>query len=180
MRTTRPKKPEKVSRKKPLNFPPRQIPKHVLARTLEIVNNPNDEFWLNKSSSCRVPINHESNDLRQSDSVKKLNIARRCLLTRDWKNLAKLLTSNLIGDSPIQKSSFHILSEVNKLNYHLKMKLIMCYLSFQYASVLLTLENPTLLEKLQQTMTPNPNHPSNKGKLKKEAVGEKPILKKLA
>lgn len=113
MPKTRAKKPEKINRKKTLNCPPRRIPKNVLKRTLEIVNNPNDEFWLNKSSSCKAPINYVSNDLKQSDSAKKLSIARKCLLTRDWKNLAKLLTSNLIGNTTVQKNAFHIFSEVS-------------------------------------------------------------------
>lgn len=113
MPKVRAKKAEKIDRKKSLNFRPRRIPKNVLRRTLEIVNNPSDEFWLNKSSSCKVPINYESNDLKQSDSAKKLNIARRCFMTRDWKNLAKLLTSNLIGNTSVQKNTFHIFSEVS-------------------------------------------------------------------
>lgn len=34
-------------------FHPRRIPKQVLSRTLEIVNDPNDEFWLNKTLHVR-------------------------------------------------------------------------------------------------------------------------------
>ncbi|KAH8408142.1 hypothetical protein KR222_000707 [Zaprionus bogoriensis] len=107
------KKPERVAKKHTLQCPPRQIPKQVLARTLEILNDPKDEFWLNKSTSCVPPINYGSTEIKHSDTVKKLNIARKCLMTRDWQNLAKLLTSNLIGDSILQKGSFPLFLDVS-------------------------------------------------------------------
>ncbi|EDW64535.2 uncharacterized protein udd [Drosophila virilis] len=135
---------DKVEKKfSSLRFPPKAIPKHVLTRTLKIVNDSNDEFWLNKNSSCAAPVTYEqSNAKKHSDAYKKLNLARKCMLTRDWQNLAKLLTSNLVGDSIIQKSSYPIFSE--------------------YVSIFLTMEDPELLKKLQQTISPTGSQPNNK------------------
>lgn len=130
----------KIVRKFDLSkFRPRLIPKQVLNRTLEIVNDPNDEFWLNKNASCAPPIMEIlKNGSKHSDSYKKLNLARKCLLTRDWENLAKLLTSNLVGDTLLQKTTYPIFLE--------------------YASILLTLKDPELLQKLQATMASSAAH----------------------
>jgi len=107
----------KIERKFDLSkFRPRRIPKQVLARTLEIVNDPNDEFWLNKNASCAPPITEIfKSGVKHSDTYKKLDLARKCLLTRDWENLAKLLTSNLVGDTLLQKAAYPVFSEVSSL-----------------------------------------------------------------
>ncbi|XP_017856905.1 PREDICTED: uncharacterized protein LOC108609694 [Drosophila arizonae] len=111
---------EKYERKfSSLRFPPKPIPKHVLSRTIKIVSDSNDKFWLNKNSSCAPPVNYELHN--HSDAYKKLNLARRCILGRDWHNLAKLLTTNLVGDSLIQKSSYPVFSQVSKY-YSFKIK----------------------------------------------------------
>ncbi|XP_034472968.1 uncharacterized protein LOC117780520 [Drosophila innubila] len=135
----------KIERKFDLSkFRPRRIPKQVLARTLEIVNDPNDEFWLNKNASCAPPITEIfKSGVKHSDTYKKLDLARKCLLTRDWENLAKLLTSNLVGDTLLQKAAYPVFSE--------------------YASILLTLKDPELLQKLQATMAPSAAHSNNNG-----------------
>ncbi|XP_034099456.1 uncharacterized protein LOC117564690 [Drosophila albomicans] len=125
-------------------FPPFGIPKHALTRTLEIVNDPNDEFWLNKNSSCAPPINDivYGGGVQRSETYIKLNLARKCLLTRDFHNLAKLLTSNIIGDTVMQKSSFPIFTD--------------------YASILLTLKDPELLQKLKATISNSSTQSANK------------------
>ncbi|KAH8378339.1 hypothetical protein KR093_010754, partial [Drosophila rubida] len=96
-------------------FAPYGIPKHVLTRTLEIVNDPNDEFWLNKNSSCAPPINDIvfGGGVKRSETYIKLNLARKCLLTRDFHNLAKLLTTSIIGDTVMQRCSFPIFTDVS-------------------------------------------------------------------
>ncbi|ALC39175.1 CG18316 [Drosophila busckii] len=115
-------KPEKTHRKKASTVrrcPPRRIPKSVLTRTIEILDDSSDEFWLNKNSSCAPPINYEASlEEKHSDTYKKLNLARNCLLTRDWQNLAKLLTSNLFGSTVVQKCSIPIFSEVSVYHSH--------------------------------------------------------------
>ncbi|KAH8263100.1 hypothetical protein KR044_004371, partial [Drosophila immigrans] len=96
-------------------FPPYAIPKHALTRTLEIVNDPHDEFWLNKNSSCAPPIDDIvfGGGGKRSETYIKLNLARKCLLTRDFHNLAKLLTTNIIGETVMQKCSFPIFTDVS-------------------------------------------------------------------
>lgn len=107
---------EKIEKKfNSLRFPPRGIPKHVLSRSLKIVNDSNDKFWLKKNLSCASPVHYELHN--HSDAYKKLNLARKCMLGRDWHNLAKLLTSNLVGDRLTQKSSYPVFSEVSILLY---------------------------------------------------------------
>lgn len=112
---------EKYERKfSSLRFPPKPIPKHVLSRTIKIVSDSNDKFWLNKNSSCAPPVNYELHN--HSDAYKKLNLARKCILGRDWHNLAKLLTTNLVGDSLIQKSSYPVFSQVSKYTFKINYK----------------------------------------------------------
>ncbi|XP_032595449.1 uncharacterized protein LOC116805729 [Drosophila grimshawi] len=131
---------EKVEEKfRVTRYPPRRIPKHVLTRTLQIINDGNDEFWLNRNSSCAPPVNTTCSDLKRcSESHQKLNLARKCMVTRDFKSLAKLLTSNLIGENWTQRSAYPVFSE--------------------YFTILLSLEDPELLKKLQQTMSPSVLH----------------------
>ncbi|KAM8716566.1 hypothetical protein ACLKA7_003445 [Drosophila subpalustris] len=62
-------------------------------------------------------------------------------MTRDWENLAKLLTSDLLGDTTRQKAAYPIFLE--------------------YASIILTLKDPELLQKLQATMASSAVHNNN-------------------
>ncbi|KAH8284709.1 hypothetical protein KR018_012037 [Drosophila ironensis] len=137
MKTRNQKKSTTVVKKEPIKklndkvniaaqFPARRIPKHVLTRTLEIANNPLDEFWLSRNSSCTAPISYEmtaDSHNRRSITYEKLQLMRTCLLQRDFKNLAKLLASNLAGDTKVQRSAYHIYSQyANLLQDHTKIQ----------------------------------------------------------
>lgn len=94
------------------NFPARRIPSNALKRTLEIATNPVDGFWLNKNTSCAQPANYELYPRnRRSPTNEKLRLATTCLMQRDLKNLAKLLASNLVGDTVLQKDSYTVFAE---------------------------------------------------------------------
>ncbi|KAH8291277.1 hypothetical protein KR054_010268 [Drosophila jambulina] len=108
------KKPEKISERKvnPASYPARRIPGNALKRTLEIATNPIDNFWLKKNTSCVRPMNYELYlDKKRSATNEKLRLARNCLMTRDYKNLAKLLASELAGDTVLQRDSYTVFAE---------------------------------------------------------------------
>ncbi|XP_017072772.1 uncharacterized protein LOC108109011 [Drosophila eugracilis] len=94
------------------NFPPRRIPANVLKRTLEIANNPEDGYWLNKNTSCVRSISYELYvETKPSIISEKLRLARNCLMTRDYKNLAKILASNHYGEKSLQRAAFKVFTE---------------------------------------------------------------------
>ncbi|KAH8376234.1 hypothetical protein KR200_007999, partial [Drosophila serrata] len=98
------------------SYPAKRIPSNALKRTLEIATNPIDNFWLNKNTSCVCPINYELYfGKKRSPTNEKLRLARNCLLQRDYKNLAKLLASNLAGDSVLQRDSYSVFAEYAEL-----------------------------------------------------------------
>ncbi|XP_016957280.1 uncharacterized protein LOC108029508 [Drosophila biarmipes] len=95
------------------NFPARRIPPNVLKRTLEILTNPEDGFWINKNTACAPPTSYELySNARRSITIEKLRLARNCLMQRDYKNLAKILASNLFGDSLLERASFALFSDI--------------------------------------------------------------------
>ncbi|KAH8336939.1 hypothetical protein KR059_008576, partial [Drosophila kikkawai] len=94
------------------SYPAKRIPSNALKRTLEIATNPIDSFWLNKNTSCVRPINYELYyGKNRSPTNEKLRLARNCLMQRDYKNLAKLLASNLAGDTVLQRDSYAVFAE---------------------------------------------------------------------
>ncbi|KAH8276516.1 hypothetical protein KR026_006741, partial [Drosophila bipectinata] len=100
------------------HFPPARIPKNVLQRTLTIANDSTDAFWLNINVGCTPSVSYEmtvESEFRRSLTYDKLHLARSCLLQRDYKNLAKLLTSNLYGETALQKNGYQIFSEYASL-----------------------------------------------------------------
>ncbi|KAH8320056.1 hypothetical protein KR074_012515, partial [Drosophila pseudoananassae] len=100
------------------HFPPVRIPKNVLQRTLTIANDTTDAFWLNINVGCTPSASYEMSvetGFRRSLTYEKLHLARCCLLQRDYKNLAKLLTSNIYGETILQKNAFNIYSEYASL-----------------------------------------------------------------
>ncbi|XP_017151066.1 uncharacterized protein LOC108161338 [Drosophila miranda] len=98
-------------------FPPKRIPKDVLKRTLEIASSSIDEFWLNKNCSCSPPANCELyNVMNRSITYQKLSLSRNFSMVRDWKNVEKILTSNVFGESLLKKGSYPIFSEYASLS----------------------------------------------------------------
>ncbi|XP_034669519.1 uncharacterized protein LOC117902333 [Drosophila subobscura] len=101
-------------------FPPKRIPKDVLNRTLEIASSLIDEFWLNKNCSCSPPANYEFyNVLNRSVTYQKLSLTRSFTMARDCKNVEKILTSNVFGESLLKKGSLPIFSEYASLSLQL-------------------------------------------------------------
>ncbi|XP_022228395.1 uncharacterized protein LOC111078159 [Drosophila obscura] len=98
-------------------FPSKRIPKDVLKRTFEIASSSIDEFWLNKNCSCSPPTNYELyNVLNRSITYQKLSLSRNFSMVRDCKNVEKILTSNVLGESLLKKGSFPIFSEYASLS----------------------------------------------------------------
>ncbi|EDW46876.1 uncharacterized protein LOC6608115 [Drosophila sechellia] len=98
------------------NFPARRIPANVLKRTLEIATSPEDGFWVNQNPSCAPPASNEFYfNVRRSTAYEKLRLARNCLMQRDYKNLAKILASNHMGETLLQRASFQIFMEYSKV-----------------------------------------------------------------
>ncbi|KAH8234243.1 hypothetical protein KR038_004663, partial [Drosophila bunnanda] len=117
-KTANSKNPAKITERKvnAASYPAKRIPSNALKRTLEIATNHIDTFWLNKNTSCVCPINYELYFCKQRSSTnEKLRLARNCLMQRDYKNLAKLLASNLAGDTVLQRDSYAVFTEYAEL-----------------------------------------------------------------
>ncbi|KAH8365090.1 hypothetical protein KR084_001096 [Drosophila pseudotakahashii] len=98
------------------NFPARRIPSNVLKRTLEIATNFEDGFWTNKNTSCVPATSYELySGAKRSVTSEKLRLARSCLMQRDYKNLAKILASNHLGEGTLQKTAFTVFLEYSSL-----------------------------------------------------------------
>lgn len=100
------------------HYPPCRIPKNVMQRTLTIATDPTDAFWLNINVSCTPSTSYEMTvdaEYKRSPTYEKLQLARNCLMQRDYKNLAKLLTSHLYGETILQKNAHNIFSEYASL-----------------------------------------------------------------
>ncbi|XP_011190699.1 uncharacterized protein LOC105217410 [Zeugodacus cucurbitae] len=73
-----------------------KIPKSVFERTLEVINHPHHIAWTDRNNSCSKAIHRSAeNDIRgmrSADICTKMALARTCLLKRDIKSLAKVLT----------------------------------------------------------------------------------------
>lgn len=73
-----------------------KIPKSVFEKTLEVINNPQHTVWADRNNSCAKAIHRSSENnirgMRSADICTKMSLARTCLLKRDVKNLAKVLT----------------------------------------------------------------------------------------
>ncbi|EDV59573.1 uncharacterized protein LOC6542068 [Drosophila erecta] len=119
MKTKSEKKPPLKNAPRKINgesFPARRIPANVLKRTLEIATSPEDGFWLNQNPSCAPPASYEFYfSVRRSTAYEKLRLARNCLMQRDYKNLAKILASNHLGDTLLQRASFQIFTEYSNV-----------------------------------------------------------------
>ncbi|KAH8339989.1 hypothetical protein KR067_005252, partial [Drosophila pandora] len=100
------------------HYPPCRIPKNVMQRTLTIATDPTDAFWLNINVSCTPSTSYEMTvdaEYKRSPTYEKLQLARNCLMQRDYKNLAKLLTSHLYGETILQKNAHNIFAEYASL-----------------------------------------------------------------
>ncbi|XP_018784191.1 PREDICTED: uncharacterized protein LOC108965960 [Bactrocera latifrons] len=73
-----------------------KIPKSVFERTLEVINNPQHPAWTDRNNSCAKAIHRSAENnirgMRSVDICTRMFLARTCLMKRDLKNLAKVLT----------------------------------------------------------------------------------------
>ncbi|XP_037960030.1 uncharacterized protein LOC119689301 [Teleopsis dalmanni] len=88
--------------KKRAKYDDRKIPKQKFERAFKLLQESNNEFWNDENDACAVGIHRVSETealISTGAESSKLKHARTCLLRRDWRNLAKVLTiTNPTGD----------------------------------------------------------------------------------
>ena len=80
-----------------------KIPEHKLRQTLDVINDEDHWLWVDRTPVCYNYIdtyyNKERNAPKPYSAIPfNMKYARQCLLRRDWRNLAKLLSqTQLVG-----------------------------------------------------------------------------------